>query len=374
MVSDPDAPQRIAQLTPLGDVLVRLEALVKPVAPRSTDLSAALGRVLAQDVVIPSPLPAVAIALRDGWAVRSDLTTDAGAYAPAPLPAAVRVDVGEPLPADADAVAPLDAVTGRNGHAQALAPVGPGEGVLPAGADVAGGATLLQAGRRLDRGRLALLAAAGVDTVQVRVPHLRLLRARPGGDAVIDAAAECIAEAIEAAGGVALVKEPEAGLEPGLTDASVDAVIVIGGTGSGRADASVRTLARVGEVVAHGIGLLPGETTAFGMVGARPVLAVPGRLDAALAAWHILGWVMLIRLAGSREPLRLRTAKLTHKVSSTVGLSELVPMRCEGLLGTPIATGYLPLSALAQANGWIFIKPESEGYPEGTEVVVRPWP
>jgi molybdopterin biosynthesis enzyme len=49
-------------------------------------------------------------------------------------------------------------------------------------------------------------------------------------------------------------------------------------------------------------------------------------------------------------------------------------MRCEGLLGTPIATGYLPLSALAQANGWIFIKPESEGYPEGIEVVVRPWP
>jgi molybdopterin biosynthesis enzyme len=374
MVSDTPAPQRITQLTPLGDVLVRVDALVKPVVARRADLSVALGRILAEDVVVAAPVPPVALALRDGWAVRSDLTTDAGAYAPAPLPSAERIDVGQPLPAGADAVAPLDAVTGRNGHAQALAQVAPGEGVLPAGADVAGGATLLQAGRRLDRGRLALLAPAGVDSVQIRVPRLRLLRARPGGDAIIDAAAESIAEAIEAAGGVAVVKEPEASLEPGLTDTSVDALIVIGGTGSGRDDASVRTLARVGEVVVHGVGLVPGETTAFGMVGPRPVLAVPGRLDAALAAWHILGWVMLIRLAGSQEPLRLRTAKLTHKVSSTVGLSELVPMRCEGLLGTPIATGYLPLSALAQANGWIFIKPESEGYPEGIEVVVRPWP
>jgi len=30
-----------------------------------------------------------ALALRDGWAVRSDLTTDASSYAPVPLPAAV---------------------------------------------------------------------------------------------------------------------------------------------------------------------------------------------------------------------------------------------------------------------------------------------
>jgi molybdopterin molybdotransferase len=371
---DNDTPQRIAKLTPLGDVLVRVDALVKSVAPRRADLSAAVGRILAEDVVIPGPLPATAVALRDGWAVRSELTADAGGYAPAPLASAVRIDVGQPLPADADAVAPLDAVTGRNGQAQALAPVGPGEGVLPAGADIAGGATLLPTGRRLGRGQLALLAAAGVTTVQVRVPRLRLLRTRPGGDAIIDAAAECIAAAIEAEGGIAVVHEPDARLEPGLTDAGVDAVIVIGGTGSGRNDTTVRTLTEVGEVVAHGIALLPGETTAFGMVGSRPVLALQGRLDAALAAWHILGWVMLARLSGSHELPLLRTRKLTHKVSSTVGFSELVPVRSENPVVTPMASGYLPLSALAQANGWIFIKPDSEGYPAGTEVVVRPWP
>src|SRR5258708_25066527 len=97
-------PQRSAKLTPLGDVLVRVGAWYKPVAPRRADLSAALGRILAEDVVIPGPLPATAVALRDGWAVRSELTADAGGYAPAPLASAVRIDVGQPLPADADAV------------------------------------------------------------------------------------------------------------------------------------------------------------------------------------------------------------------------------------------------------------------------------
>jgi molybdopterin biosynthesis enzyme len=101
---------------------------------------------------------------------------------------------------------------------------------------------------------------------------------------------------------------------------------------------------------------------------------LPGRLDAALAAWHVLGQAMLARLAKSREPLRLRTAKLTHKVTSTVGLSELVAVQCDGISATPIASSYVPLSALAQANGWILIRPDSEGYPAGSEAVIRPWP
>src|SRR5262249_44467787 len=140
MIVEPDRRQRIARLTPLADVLARLDALVKPVTPRTAELAAALGRTLAEDVILHAPIPATARALRDGWAVSSDLTTDASAYAPAPLPAAVWIDVGEPLPGDADAVAPLDGVAMRDAAAQALAPVGPGEGALPPGAGVAPGA------------------------------------------------------------------------------------------------------------------------------------------------------------------------------------------------------------------------------------------
>lgn len=373
MLVEPDSPQRIARLTPLGGVLARLEAQVKPVPPRASDLSGALGWTVAEDVVANAPVPAAARALRDGWAVRSDRTTDAGAYAPAQLPSAVRIDVGQPLAGDADAVTPLDTVTIRNGVAQALAPVGHGDGVLSAGADVARGAVLLEVGRRLARLQIEVLAAAGVTAVRIRAPRLRLVRVGQRGDAFIDAAFACVADAIGSMGGVAVIAESD-GLAIALADAVVDAVVVVGGTGSGRNDATVRTLASVGEVHVHGIALLPGETTALGAVGSRPVLALPGRLDAALAAWHLLGRVMLARLAGSREPAALRPAKLTHKVSSTVGLSELVPVRCDGRLASPIASGYLPLSALAQANGWILIAPESEGYPAHTEVMVRPWP
>ena len=164
-----------------------------------------------------------------------------------------------------------------------------------------GGSVLMEAGRRLARPQIEVLAAAGVAAVRIRAPRLRLVRVGQSGDAFIDSAFACVADAIGARGGVAVTTKPD-GLAHALVDPAVDAIVVVGGTGSGRSDATVRTLASMGEVYVHGVALLPGETTAFGAIGSRPVLALPGRLDAALAAWHLLGQVMLARLAGSREP------------------------------------------------------------------------
>jgi molybdopterin biosynthesis enzyme len=122
----------------------------------------------------------------------------------------------------------------------------------------------------------------------------------------------------------------------------------------------------------HGVGLIPGETAAFGFVGARPVLLLPGRLDAAIAAWLVIGRRWLARLSARSEAEVLVTAELTRKVASTLGMAEVVPVRCEGSNAEPLASGYLSFSALARASGWILIPAESEGYPAGTRVAVRP--
>ena len=74
--------QRISSLTPIGDVLARVAALARPVAPREMALADAEGRVLAEDAVVTAPWPAAPTALQDGWAVRADAVADAGPYAP----------------------------------------------------------------------------------------------------------------------------------------------------------------------------------------------------------------------------------------------------------------------------------------------------
>ena len=103
---------------------------------------------------------------------------------------------------------------------------------------------------------------------------------------------------------------------------------VIGGTGSGRGDASVRTLTQFGRVEAHGIAVSPGETAAFGFVGTRPVLLMPGRLDSALAIWLLVGRHIVAKLAGGSVEDTPNMLPLKRKVTSTIGLTELVPVRC----------------------------------------------
>lgn len=376
MTADPDITQRIARLTPLADVVARIDAGVEQVKPREVAVASAVGRVLAKELTV-GPRPPVALALRDGLAVSADLTTDASSYAPVPLPAAIRIDAGKPIPAGADAVAPFDIVVNRSGRTEIIAPVASGEGVLPAGTDASRQKPLLQQGRRLTRVQAAVVTAAGVRSVAIREPRVRLARARAAGDAVMDAAISFIAGEIHAEGGLLWPDEHgnagTTGLEAALEDEAADAVIAIGGTGSGRHDTSVRTLGRMGRVETHGIALAPGETAAFGFAGPRPVLLLPGRMDAAVAVWRVLGRHLLARLSGRVEEEPVRTARLARKVASTLGLTEMVPVRLRDGAAEPIASGYVPLSALAQAHGWILVPPDSEGYPSGAEVVIRPW-
>jgi molybdopterin molybdotransferase len=370
-MADQHETQQIARLTPLDQALARIEELISPVPPRTLGVAAARGRVLGEDVVA-GPCPAAPMALRDGWAVNSALTSDAGPYTPAPLPAAVLIDVGEPLPAGSDAVAPFDAVIGRDGRYEALAPVTPGEGVLAAEADIRADSVLRRAGERLRDVDLAVLSTAGLTQVLVREPIVRVVTARAQGDARLAVTRGLITRLIGTDG--CTVQTDIGDLEAALSDHTADAVVVIGGTGSGREDTSVHTLARLGRVEAHGIALAPGQTAAFGVAAARPVLLVPGRLDSALAVWLTIGRFMLRRLSANSGLERTTTVALTRKVASALGMAEIVLVRRREGKAEPLASGYLPAQAIAQGDGWILVPADSEGYPAGTEVMVRPLP
>jgi molybdopterin molybdotransferase len=373
----PPPPQRIARLTPVSEVHARIDALVAPVAPHAVELRDAMGRMLTADAVAPAGMPLAARAWRDGFAVRAETTADAGSYTPAPLATVHRVDVGDLMPPDTDAVVPLEAAANSQGRHHVVAPVASGEGVLAIDADFCAGEILLRSGERLRAAGAAVLAAAGIAQVMVREPRIRLVPTRADRDPMLAAAYDLMARAIAAMGAkltLAATPAQAADLGAALGDASADAVIAIGGTGSGRHDASVHRLARVGRVEVHGVALSPGETAAFGLVHARPVLLLPGRLDAALAVWLVLGRRMLARLAGGIADPPPSGAKLARKVASPLGLADVVPVRLRDGVAEPLASGYWPLAAIAQADGWILVPPNSEGYPAGSEVVVRPLP
>jgi len=368
--------QRISRLTPLRAILALIESRVDAVKARKCATASAAGLTLADDLVTAA-WPTCAIALGDGFAVEAAAVADAGPYAPAQLAYLPQwVDAGQPMPSGSDAVAPLDAITQRGERVEAIAAVVTGQGVLPAGGDAPAQTLLRRAGERLRDIDCAVAAAVGFAELSVREPRIWLARSRAATPPLVEAGLAMLARCVGKSG--AAMHGELTDLHEALARDEADAVIAIGGTGGGRDDDSVQTLARLGRVEAHGIAISPGETAAFGFAGERPILLMPGRLDAVLAAWLAIGRHFVAKLAGGSiadtTALMPALTPLKRKVTSTIGMTELIPVRCEGGMAEPLASGYLSFSALARSHGWIVVPDDSEGFPAGAEVAVEPWP
>lgn len=367
---DHNAPQRIAKLTPIDDVFRKIDALAATVKPRACEISAAAGFVLAEDVTAPSSVPKTAIALHDGYAVRADEITDAGSYAPVSV-TAKWVEAGDPMPDGSDAVLSPDAASASEKNIDVNSSVGEGEGVWPAGSDAQSGTVVGRAGELLRAKDIAVLEALGVKNVSVRVPKILIVHAKNADKA--DPAVSMIARMVEASGGEAKINPKS--LDDAFTDETVDALIIVGGSGAGKSDHSANSLAKKGRVELHGMAIQPGETAALGAAGKRPVLIVPGRLDAALSIFSLLGLRLVAKLAGRTRYVSRMPVKLTRKVTSAVGIASFVPLeRASKTEAAPLATGTIPLSLLARADGWLLVPAESEGYPADTEVEMRLFP
>jgi molybdopterin molybdotransferase len=254
-------------------------------------------------------------------------------------------------------------VTVSAGGAEAHASATAGDGVLAAGADATAGEVLRHTGEMLRAADGAALQAVGVTRVMVRRPRVRVVSV--GADQVSLA----IARAVAARGAQVIFVRA---LARALAE-QADAVIAIGGTGAGRTDDSVSLLARAGTVDVHGFGLSPGETSGLGSVGAMPVLLLPARLDAALAAFLVVGDALLRGLAGALISSGMPVT-LSRKIVSTVGLAEVVPVRCGAEGAAPLASGHWPMQAIARANGWVYVPPESEGFAAGARLEMRAFP
>lgn len=357
-------------LMPLSEALGILLRGVEPVAPTTLPLADAVGRVAAEDVPAAADSPARRTALRDGWAVRADDAVGASAYAPVALAAPPSwVEAGETLPDGTDTVLPPEAIEASGPIAEIVAGAPAGAGTRLAAGDLAAGSLILAAGQRIRP--VHALAKAASDPVRVRLPRVAIVLARSGAEARAATLRSLVERAGAAVSGiVAPARGPEA-LAAALVAETADLCLVVGGTGFGREDHAAASLARAGRLAAHGLALRPGESAGFGRAEGRPVLLLPGAPEAMLAAFLVLARPLLRALAGA-APEAARAAPLLRKVSSAIGLSEIVFV-AEGAGGVdPLGSAELALHRLLLARGAILVPPEREGYPEGTSVEIMP--
>jgi len=361
------SPQRLpTSLTPLDRALDALLNGVEPVAPVELMLGEASGCVAAGMPPLPA-YPPRDIAAADGYAFCARDLVGASSYSPLPLPVPpVWVEAGEAMPAACDCVLDSDSVDLSGPMPQVLVEAVPGQGVRRAGGDIATGSLVAAAGRRVLPRDLLMARAAGLARLNVRRPRLCIVNV-PGGSVTAD----LIAESARAAGADA-VSSTAAGRDAGsiaaaLDDGACDLLLIVGGSGVGRTDATVTALAARGKILSHGIALQPGRTSAVGRLGKTPVVVLPGAPDQALAAWWTLALPAVDRLSG-RSQRKTVNLPLARKIASHVGIAEIVLLERKQDMWTTLAVGELSLDAIARAEAWLMVPGGSEGFAAGSPV------
>jgi len=354
-----------ASLTPLDVALAALLRDLGPVAPLELPLIEAL-RGIAAEMPPLKAHPPHDVAAVDGFALRARDLVGASSYTPLPLASSPPwVEAGDKIPENCDCVLDADAVDWTGPLVQVLTEAIPGQGVRRAGSGIAAGQLLTEAGRRVLPRDLLIARAAGFETMAVRRPRLRLVNI-PGGAITANLIAEN-ARAQRAQIFFVEAKSRDAAAIADVLDTDCDLLITIGGSGVGRTDATIAALAGRGAVMAHGIALQPGRTSAVGKIGNTPVIALPGAPDQALAAWWTLAGPALDRLTGRRSR-RTVTLPLARKIASQVGLAEIVLLERKDGAWMPSATGDLPLQTIAGADAWLLVAAASEGFAAGSPV------
>lgn len=350
----------IPVLAPLARVRGELLALAGPVAPVRVAAVEAIGAVAAEDLVV-GPWPGRATAMRAGFAVAAIETVGASPYAPATPSRLIAVAAGAPLPEGCDAVVPGEAVVEDFGVAALQQAVAPGENVRRVGEDLAAASRPIVAGHRIGAAAAAIAATIGCGDPAIRRPRLAIVAT---GDAAAGAGARL--EAVLAGLAVEIVvADVEAA-------AAADLHLLVGGPEIGGDDPALAALDRLGSRAGHGAALTGLESAAWGAIDGRPALVLPDRPEAAVIARLALIEPLVAALAGGPAVAAPIVGRLTRKLVSQVGMSEIALFAREPDAWRPLAVGTLPWSALLAADAHAELPPESEGAAEGTSFAARP--
>lgn len=370
-----------------------------------TDLE---GRLIAENVAAPRPLPWYPRSLVDGCAVRSVDVAGAFEDRPVTLRYGDRVKIGEkperPLepgecmeidtgawvPVGADAVVPIEYVTRpREGEVRIERGASPGQGIALPATDVAIGDQVAWVGAPGTPELVAALAAIGVK----RVKATRRVRAavfstgdelvEPGADpgeaGIYDSNRFQLIAWLKRLGyevlDLGIARDTVEDVEDMMIRAvgeDADVIVTSGGTSAGLEDVVYRALGRRGEVIVHGLRIKPGKPTILGSVGEdRLFIGLPGNPRSAANVFEKVVTRLLSTLGlpsveyGGRKVEAVTVAALP----SEKGRHTIVPVSLmegsRGYMAFPVAKDSYMIASYPKAEGITII-------PAGAHTPPRP--
>ncbi|QTA82986.1 Molybdopterin molybdenumtransferase [Desulfonema limicola] len=361
----------------------------------------AVGRVLAEPVFAKISSPGFHSAAMDGIAVKAEATYGACETSPKKLilnKDAFYVNTGHVLPQGTDAVIMMEHINIQDENiAEIEAPAFPWQYIRKMGEDIVATELLFPRNHMISPYCTGALIGGGVFSVPVRKkPEVMLIptgselldwkkinieNMKPGQ--VLESNSYVLGNMIEACGG----KYARHGLMPdnpekiikAVEDAvnnDFDIVLTVGGSSAGSEDYTKEVIKSLGEILVHGVTIMPGKPVIIGMVKGKPVIGMPGYPVSMIVAFEQFVMPLICRLLGRPEPEREKVlVDVTRKIPSKLGIEEFLRVKL-GKVGNRITASSLPrgagsITTITDADGIIRIPANSEGIKENETVTAE---
>jgi len=386
----------------------------KPVGKERVNLSEAHNRILATDVTSPLNVPPFDRSTVDGYALKSEDTFGADEDKPIALKLCGQVNVGEtpkvkvqkdttaqiatgaPMPEGADSVVMVEYTVQKDGQIMVRSSVSKGENVMKAGSDIRKDETILRKGTALSSHEIGVLAALGIDRVEVfKRPKVAIISTgaevmepgkplQPGK--IYDINAHTLSAAVTECGGepfsLGIVQDQTDLMEVALKKAlsKADVAITSGGVSVGPTDIIPKVLDTLGKpgVIVYGIAIRPGKPTTIAIVNGKPVFSLPGHPTSALLIFHLFVRPVLAKMAGKQDetPITIR-AVTSERLFPARGRRTFVTVtlkrdRSGKIMASQVPTGLSgAITTLAKADGFTEIHESQQFVDAGETVTVQ---
>jgi molybdopterin molybdotransferase len=347
----------------LQTLLSHMEVIISKERVQTID---ALGRVTAEAILSPIPMPPFPRSTVDGYAVRAADTFGASESLPAYLQLAGEVRMGSTpefdiapgetgvihtggmLPDSCNAVVMMEYTqpVGKD-TIEILRSVAVGENIIKIGEDVQTGEEVIRAGVRVRPAEIGGLLALGILNLEVaKKPVVGIIS---GGDEVVPPDAELqpgqvrdinsfsLSALIMQTGGIprryGIFPDEYERLEATAKGAMAecDVVLLTAGSSTSARDLTARVINNLGSpgVLVHGVSIKPGKPTILAMCNHKVVIGLPGNPVSALVIAGKFLVPVIESLLGLSEPgVKARLlARLTTNVPSQAGREDWVAAR-----------------------------------------------
>ncbi len=378
-----------------------------PEPPRTAIVAApdAVGRVLAKPVFARLSAPNFHAAAMDGIAVKAEDTFGASETDPRQLTVGSEarfINTGHVLPEETNAVIMIEQVNDLgDGRVEIEAPAFPWQHVRRMGEDIVATELLFPRNHVVSAYCVGALLAGGAFEVEVYQPP-RVMVIPTGSELldwegesgvvphpgqVLETNAYMLGKLVEAAGGCyqrhAIMTDDPAAIEQAVAAAvagDFDMVLTVGGSSAGSEDYTKSVVEALGEVLVHGVTIMPGKPVLIGAVRHKPVFGVPGYPVSAIIAFEQFVRPLIRRFIGQPDDAPERIpVRATRKIPSKLGLEEFLRVKLGNVDGhtvaAPLPRGAGCITTITEADGILRIPANAEGLVEGEETaaeLIRP--